>query len=175
MALLIHNSTMILWYDLVKSAEGECLITLNDELEMYLISLLIRYMDKPELAQQIFAKSFLSALLTKTVERRTRLQVVGDQCLLYAGLYPSHAEKRRVTVSYFVDLGRSAYASISDSSNDMYGTLATQFVTLMDILQAIKHAQEIPPMQAYEQWVELDSQRSYQMLINTTKGLPVKK
>lgn len=177
MTILINDSSLILWHDVIKSAENRCSISLNDDLEAYLISLLMRYSNKPEVAQQIFAKAYLEALQRQNKQRIEALQTVGDQCLLYAGLFPHHAEKRHVKISYFVDLGRAAYAAISKTANDFYWILALEFVALMDVLQSIRQSPELEllPLEAYEQWEMLGSQRALRVLQSYTRGLPVKK
>jgi len=175
MALLINVNPVTLWYDVIKDAEGQCAITLNEELEVYLISLLIRYTDKPEVAQQIFAKKFLEGFEQREKQRHFHLQNVGDQCLLYAGLFPRHAQKRHVKITYFVDLGRSAYANVSRVTNDLYSTLSFQFVVLMDVLQSIRQPPDLLPLEAYEQWNELRSKRALGILQSYTQAIPTQK
>lgn len=173
MTLLTSKTPVILWHEVIKNAEDRCSITLNEELEAYLISLLIRYTDKPEVAQQIFAKAFLSALQQGVKQRALSLQTVGDQCLLYAGLFPRHAEKRTVKITYFVDLGRAAYSNISNTTNDLYWSLALQFVVLTDVLQSIRQPSDLLPLEAYEQWSQLGSKRAFNILQTYTRGLPM--
>ena len=120
MHVLTNQSYQALWSEVVRSAEDRCSIALRDELETYLVSLLIRYTDKPEVAKQLFAASFLKAMQSSETEKFTSLQSVGDQCLLFAGLFPQAAEKRLVKISYFVDLGRSSYSCISQRTNDLF-------------------------------------------------------
>ncbi|VVC75854.1 hypothetical protein AQUSIP_11510 [Aquicella siphonis] len=175
MPLLTSETTLVLWHETIKNAEIRCSISLTQELETYLISLLIRYTDRPEVAQQIFAKTFLEAMQQRERQRNACLQNVGDQCLLYAGLFPRQAQKKHVKINYFVDLGRSAYATISNTANDIYWSLALQFVTLMDVLQSIRETPDLMPLEAYDQWNELGSQRALSCLLGYTRGVPVKK
>lgn len=172
MTLLIHRNPVVLWQGVVKHAEDRCSILLKEELETYLISLLIRYTNKPELAQQVLATTYLDALHHRVNERCVSLQHVGDQCLLFAGLFPHSAEKKHVKISYFVDLGRSAYAAISRQADDLHGSLALQFVPLMDVLQSIRPTSDLMPLEAYEQWEEVGSQRALQVLREYTGGIP---
>ncbi|HLB42139.1 MAG TPA: hypothetical protein VJN02_04685 [Gammaproteobacteria bacterium] len=175
MDLLISTTSLVLWQDVVKHAENRCSITLRHELETYLISLLIRYTNQPEATRQIAATAFLNALQLSECERQVSLQRVGDQCLLFTGLFPRIAEKRHVKINYFVDLGRSAYAAISHTGNDLYASLALQFVVLMDVLQSIRPHSDLLPLEAYEQWNELGSQRALKMLKEYTRATPIKK
>lgn len=160
------NSTgvIIMWRDAVKRAEDRCDVHLHEEIESYLVSLLIRFTNQPELASKVMAQEFLRAMQEKDLLRRTTLAEVGDQCLLFSGLFPGAAEKRLVTVGYFVDIGRSAYSTISNKASDLYGNLAVQFVTLMDVLQSLNERHVLLPFEAYSQWQELGSARSYHIL-----------
>lgn len=174
MALLINRNPVVLWHDALKLAEDRCSIALNEEVETYLISLLIRYTNKPEVAQQIFAKAYLEAMQLRENERQVSLQQVGDQCLLFAGFFPEAAHRKHVKIRYFVDLGRSAYSAISKSADDLHWLLALKFVSLMDVLQSIRPHSELLPLAAYEQWEELGSQRALQILKEYTGGIPIK-
>jgi hypothetical protein len=174
MTVLTSPTSVALWYDAIKYAEDRCSIALKEDLEAYLVSLLIRYTNKPEVAKQILATAFLEALQLRENERHATLQYVGDQCLLFAGLFPRVAEKRHVKISYFVGIGRSAYANVSKKTNDLFGSLAMQFVVLMDVLQSIRQHQELLPLEAYNQWDTVGSQRALRVLQGYTKGTPFK-
>jgi hypothetical protein len=67
---------------------------------------------------------------------------VGDQCLLYSGLFPEQAGHRQVNIGYFVDLGRTAYQELSllirHRSAEIFTQLAVDFVMLMDVLLAMR-------------------------------------
>lgn len=167
MNLLTNDNALILWQDTVKHAEEICAVSLQQELESYLVSLLVHYSRKPEVAKQVFAATFLEAM---HAHDNHSLQQMGDQCLLFAGLFPRAAEKKLVKISYFVDLGRSAYTSISTKTNDLFGSLAFQFVVLMDVLQSIRPQPNLLPLEAYEQWNEVGSQRALKILREYTKN-----
>lgn len=175
MTMLENPSSLVLWHDVIKNAEMRSSITLNEDLEAYLIALLIRYSNKPDIAQQVFASAFLEAMQLRERERSFSLQHVGDQCLLYAGLFPRAAEKKHVKINYFVDLGRAAYGAISKTANDLYWMLAIEFVMLMDVLQSIRPTHDLLPLEAYERWEELGSKRARLILQEYTRGLPLKR
>lgn len=174
MSVLANENIVTLWKEAIRSAEERCLISLEQRIETYLISLLNRYTNQPELVKQIFAITFLEGVKHQPQQRLTSLQVVGDQCLLFAGLFPQQANKRLVTIKYFVDLGRTSYATISAQTNDLFASLATQFVILMDVLQAINSQSTLLPLEAYEQWELVGSQRALKTLKSYTSGFPMK-
>jgi hypothetical protein len=153
-----------LWQETVKGAEDRCHVHLHAELEAYLVSLLIRFTNQPQLGEQAMAAEFLRALQERELIRRYSLAHVGDQCLLLSGLFPGMAEHRMVKISYFIDLGRSAYANISNTTHDLYADLASQFVVLMDVLQSLNARHVLLPLEAYDLWKESGSQHALAVL-----------
>lgn len=164
MTLLVNENAPLLWQETIKLAETRCSITLDQKLEAYLVSLLMRYTNDVLLAKRVLAINYLEAQQKQAHQREVSLQMVGDECLLYAGLFPQAANKKQVKISYFVELGRSSYISISHTSNDLFETLAFHFVILMDVLQSIGHSSLLMPIEAYDLWQEVGSQRAYNIL-----------
>jgi hypothetical protein len=167
------------WQALVAEAEVLAGVQLDEELESYLVFTLMRYLRRPEMAQRILALDFLEAFRHTHPQRSEALRDVGDQCLLYSGLFPRRAEKRRVRVSYYVRLGRSAYQNLADSLNktaDLFAHLAAEFVAAMDTLQAIRvlgqQTTGLLPAQAYELWQDTASRQAYAEVVRQT-GQPV--
>lgn len=174
MTLFTSPNNLVLWQDVVKHASNRCDVNLQQELEIYLSILLARYTNKPEVAKKILAQAFLEALQKRAQQREISMQDVGDQCLLFAGLFPRSAEKKHVKISYFVEMGRTAYLSISKVTNDLYDTLALHFVVLMDVLQSIGPTPLLLPLEAYDQWHEVGSQRALKILQEYTRQTPHK-
>ena len=115
-----------------------------------------------------------------TKPRLEALRDVGDKCLLYSGFFPQRAERRRVQVSYYVDLGRSAYEQLSDHMATglaaTYQLLATGFVAAMDVLQAMRTLNAYPlatdAFRAYELWQDTGSRYAYQQITTLTDACP---
>lgn len=124
----------------------------------------MRYTKEVDLAKRTLGLDYLEAQQCQAQERLVLLQMVGDECLLYAGLFPQAASNKQVKISYFVELGQSAYISISQTSQDLFNTLAIHFVLLMDVLQSIGERSLLLPLEAYELWQEVGSQRAYDIL-----------
>jgi hypothetical protein len=170
------------WQKLVKEAEEENHIQLDEELESYLVFLLMRYTEKPEMAGKVMALEYLRGMQVRGAQRQGQLRDVGDQCLLYCGLFPRLAERRRVRISYYVDLGRSAYHCVAGVSQkamaSMYAHLSERFVELMDTLQAMRTLQGngkeiLDPIRAFELFTECGSQRARHILATSTTATPV--
>jgi len=177
MTILTNTTSTALWYGIVHDAEESCSIVLKEDVESYLVFLLMRYTNQPELINQIIATEFLRGAGLNSQKRQVAMQSVGDKCLLFAGLYPNLAEKRLVRLSYFVNLGQTAYITISQKNNDLYGLLGRQFVSLMDVLQSIRHYStahpDLLPLQAYELWNDTGSQRALSVLKQFTQATPM--
>ncbi|MDR3491159.1 MAG: hypothetical protein P4M12_03830 [Gammaproteobacteria bacterium] len=176
MKLLLSATPVSLWQEVIHEAESTCHVALQEELEAYLVLLLVRYTTKPELAQNLMAPKFLQALECNRKERELALQDVGDNCLLLSGFFPGIAEKRLVKISYFTNIGRTAYATISHKSDDLFCALSDQFIAMMDVLQSVRmysdQHTDLLPLQAYELWNETGSQRALKALKQYTQATP---
>lgn len=176
MATLVLQPTVTAqWQALIKEAEAANHLALGDDLESYLVFLLMRFMEKPEIAKSVLAMDYLQALQS-IGKQIMRLQEVGDKCLLFAGLFPERAERKRVRISYFVELGQSAYSSIADLSKielaKFYQVLCKRFVGLMDILHTARDlaSQHLTPLQAMDLWQDLQSPHALRVLRRYTQG-----
>ena len=179
MKLLLPNpNIMALWRGIIHEAESICAISLKEELESYLVFLLTRFTNKPELVKQIMASEFLHSMSLGPHQRAFALQEIGDKCLIFSGLFPKIAEKRHVKIGYFVQMGSSAYSVISKTGNDVYDLLAHQFIPMMDVLQSIRcYSNEFPdlmPLEAYELWNQTGSHRALKILRTYTQATPVR-
>ncbi|MDQ8039176.1 MAG: hypothetical protein REH83_02090 [Rickettsiella sp.] len=181
-SLLLQSTTMAQWQALVKDAESTSHLTLNIELESYLVFLLNRFNQRPDIVNCVLATEFLTGLEKKPTEQRDCLREVGDKCLLFAGFFPEQAEKRRVKIKYFIELGRTAYVQVASLSKthsaSLYHSLSCGFISLMEILHAIRGLSdplnELMPLQAFELWVDAHSQHALTVLRRHTSALAIR-
>lgn len=141
-SLIIEPTEQSAWHRLITeaaSSSGQCL---NEASESYLVFLMMRYLEKPELVDTTLAISYFKAMEKQGKVRQMELQAVGDSCLLFAGLFPEQASKRLVTIDYFIKIGRSAYRFIADHASqgyaNLYYNLSEAFVSLTDVLHATR-------------------------------------
>ncbi len=168
----LQPSATALWHALVNDAESAANHHLDQEVESYLVFLLIRHSDRPEIAQQVLALDYLEAIHHGGKRREAALRQVADSSLLYAGLFPQQVQRKRVSADYFVNLGRSAYLQLSEitlqSIASLYNKLADTFVQLMDILSAIRgftqHPQHRELLRLHELWQKTGSAYSLQQI-----------
>ena len=179
--IIVHPTPLAEWHALVNEAKKAASITLPEEIESYLVFLLMRFANSPEIVHSLLATDFLQSLGAIRRERLERLREVGDKCLLFAGLFPGRARRRRVRISYFVKLGQTAYSSLSEKRDlqiaDLYANLCEQFVLLMDTLQTMRELKDqstaLDLLQAEELWADTRSQHALRTLRKTTQGFPV--
>ena len=135
--IVVHPTSTAQWHALIAEAEATCSQFLTETTESYLVFLLMRYVNNPEIVHSLVGIDFLETFHETGIVRQNSLRDVGDKCLLLAGLFPECAEKRQVQISYFVDLGRGAYQSLSLAEAheaSLYTNLANEFIPMMDIL-----------------------------------------
>jgi len=179
-SLILEPTAKAVWHRLVKEAEQRSHCQLDEHKESYLVFLLMRYLQRPDLVRTVLALSFLKALRSAGRQRQERLQDVGDQCLIFAGLFPEQADRRRVSISYFIDLGRTSYLGLAESgpreSTSLFTGLAEAFVHLMDVLRATRASQQqalFTALQAAELWAETGSRLALRELKAYTDAAPM--
>jgi hypothetical protein len=140
--LLTGNSATELWHALVRQGEERAHRHLDENTEAYLVFTLMRHYRDVPLAHRTMALEWLAALDQAGRDRQDGLRDVGDRCLLLAGLYPQLAERRRVSLGYFVELGRGAYDQLAGELRDalaaLYRELANCFDDLVRVLLALR-------------------------------------
>lgn len=176
--LLLEPTSTAQWHRLVCEAEQSVNINLEEDLESYLVFLLMRFAQKPDIGSYVVALEFLKTAQTTGRISAEKLQKIGDICLLLSGLFPLRALKRCVRVSYFVNIGKTAYDLHSQHSKDLeplFQNLASKFVALMDVLQATRNLDKpelvlFSPLQAYELWEDLGSLNAKKTLEKAATG-----
>lgn len=169
--ILTAPTEMAQWHELVQEAAQACSTRLDEEMEAYLVWMLMRFARQPQMASRVLALEYLHGLLAAGSRRSHQLRDVGDQCLLYSGMFPRRAQRKLVSIRYFVDLGRSSYHQVAEDlhkgSSQLFARLAQYFVPLMDVLHAMRtiDSQYQPePLLLHELWQECGSRHARQTL-----------
>jgi len=170
--LILHPTPAAQWHALVQEAKVEADIPLSEDLESYLVFLLMRFIDHSELAHSPLALDFLKSLEQLGRSREALLREVGDNCLLVAGFFPGRARRRRLRISYYVKLGQSAYGTLSYTHHEelakLFSKLCAHFVGMMDVLNTIRTLKEnvelIDLIEAEELWNDTHSAYAFKLL-----------
>jgi hypothetical protein len=140
--LILHPTDISQWHALVNEAQATTQLILNENTESYLVFLLMRFTQGPQLLESIVALDFLESCHRPRPLQLQLMRDVGDKSLLFCGLFPGIAKKRHVSLNYFFKLGQSAYLTVSEMeekpSADLYFQLSEQFASLQHILQAMR-------------------------------------
>jgi hypothetical protein len=173
-SLALHTRDTAHWRALVTAAEASVQSCLDDDLEGYLVMLLLRFATRGQKTGDHPALSSAGASEALSTEG---LIDVGDRCLVIAGLMPDQAIAQGLPVRHFVDTGRYAYEEAARrTANPLFRRLADQFVVLMDVLQVMRTLDEdeimVDLIRVYDQWQDTGSRYAYRLLLAATDALP---
>ena len=134
-----------LWQALVHEAGQRLHAPLDESRESYLVFVLLRYQRDDSLLARTLALEWFAAQANVGSARADALRDVGDRCLLIAGLYPGLAERRRVGIDYFIDLGRGAYFEVAQASRNAYAGLFEQLArSYRELVRTLRALRTIP-------------------------------
>lgn len=140
--LILHPTDTSQWHALVNEAQAATRLVLNEDTESYLVFLLIRFSQTTQLLESVIALDFLKSMQAVGRRQIDLLQEVGDKSLLFCGLFPGLAKRRRVNLRYFSDIGQAAYLTISElqlqETAQLYLQLSEQFSVMQQVLQAMR-------------------------------------
>lgn len=178
--LILEPTAAAQWQRLIRDSAQETGHLLDAELESYLLMLLQRFTHRTDLVHAIMGRNYLMAQTLTGGLRMEQLRDVGDQCLLFAGLFPGIARRRRVSVDYFVDIGRAAYLDLAHALNQgtgqLFHAIATAFVALMDTLNSIRMRPAFEDLSMLDQadlWYSCGSRAALRVLTQRTGALPM--
>ena len=136
-----------LWQALVREAAQRTGYLLDEYRESYLVFVLLQRQRDAYFLCHTQALSWFHAHQNSGSLRLQALRDIGDECLLISGLFPGLAQKRRVAVDYYVELGQSAYSAVAQlraSDSELFCMLAASYVELVRTLRALRpHASDI--------------------------------
>lgn len=136
------------WQSLIQDAYERTGKQLDESSESYLVFVLLRYQADTSLLTRTQGMDWLESLALVGSARTDALRDVGDRCLLVAGLFPAHAERRHVGTDYFITIGQSAYQSVADLTRQayaaLYAQLARHYGELVNTLNAVRTLSNTP-------------------------------
>lgn len=140
--LILHPTDTSQWHALVYEAQVSSQLILAENTESYLVFLLMRFTLTTQLVESVISMDFLESLNATGRSRVEKLQEVGDKSLLLCGLFPDIAIRRHVGLNYFSEMGQAAYLTASELQahhlSPLYVQLSEQFITLRQVLQAMR-------------------------------------
>ncbi|MGQ0656953.1 MAG: hypothetical protein ACT4NU_02485 [Chromatiales bacterium] len=171
---MLHTRDTAHWRALVTAAAASVECCLDEDLESYLVMVLLRY------ARTACPFEFRSqvelAQSADPADAEVPLEVA-DRCLVIAGLLADEAAVLGMPVRHFVETGRRAYQEVARRTrNPLFQRLSDHFVAIMDVLQVMRTLDEqevaVDLISAYDQWQDTGSQYAFRLLRAATGALP---
>jgi len=108
-------------------------------------------------------------------ERDIALQRLGDISLFISGLFSESLNNKAVDIDYYVAMGGTAYAHLSESSasyrssvthRKIFWELSSKFIDFVDVLSDLNQKQSSKNLlQTYEIWLRTQSKKAKKILI----------
>ena len=87
---------------------------------------------------ETLAESLVEALRCDGAERLARLRALGDRALFQAGFFGESLQRRVVGVSYYSEIGQTAYHRVSvGTGSEVFRELATGFPEFVELLAEV--------------------------------------
>jgi hypothetical protein len=172
--------------DSIQSALSNQRVEAGEETVFYVVNLLAYYIHSENLFSQTsegvelkpLALIYADAVEAKSLEdRHSALKRLGDVALLISGLFSSSLQRKVVDVDYYIAMGGSAYAHLSDISRGtprgrafcaIFGELSHKFTTFVDVLAEVGEQSRLGShsdiMRLYEIWLRTGSRRAAERL-----------
>ncbi len=173
----IHLAEMAGWRALLSKAQFVAKLELHTMLEEYLVRMLYRTTRDPMPVSYDEPSDYIRAVVGRPIKDPEDLRVVGDRCLMFAGLFSEHAIGKDVSIAYFVKIGQAAYQEFGQYAGDpVFWMLSEFFVDVMDVLQTLREVEHdnscIDPLNAYQLWHDTGSAHAWTTLQRITSALP---
>jgi hypothetical protein len=123
-------------YSLIKEAEQALSITLEHNVEAYLVHLFAHFMDKPNINTEPVCIKLMASANLPIAQRKVLLKDVGDECLLINAM--EWNKRRWPSNSYYAEMGQMAYMNRAFAVRpveDIYDDLSMEFTTVTQVLR----------------------------------------
>ncbi len=140
-----NSKNLAAWQTLVDEAANRAGYHCNEVIESYLVLTLDHFTTDKHLSSAVVAIDFLLGLNSLGRESGLKMRRVGDECLLLAGLFPERAERKHVSLEYFIKMGQAAYSILTNAhfqwvyDPKLFSQLSEEFPNLILVLQSMRN------------------------------------
>jgi hypothetical protein len=168
--------------DQVTSAAATMKLRLDAEEEYYLVSLLTDFVSSPAQPENSEDSHpfdtplalMLQKAMESTPDRRFRIfKKMGDTSLYVSGFFQDYFNRKMFSISYYMDMGKTAYSSAAGLMSDQFGDshfgelysgLAKKFDQFVELLATISDSSEsgssaVNILELYDRWNQTGSHR----------------
>ena len=171
--IIINNQTYI-WKKIIKKAEQTCGLTIEEDVAIFLVNLLMRFIDISNDTKQSFTKTaYLCQNGHRSFFSDHDIASAADGCLFYLGLFPNRLAKFDMSPEHVITSGKLLYQQINHhpfyTEKDISGAfIAEHYNQMIDILLTIRddiwHNDPIPEAFMYQLWQATGSKYAYHYL-----------
>lgn len=161
-------------------------LSTSPHVETYLVKILNFYLDARNLHDdtysdeqgsknpKTYAEMFLHALNCDDFRKIELLRKIGDRTLYISGIFGDSLQRKIVDVDYYVNIGGSAYAALSQTTKNgelvnVYSTISQNFVDFVDVFTYVSHNSFIKSDQSvlrlYDRYMKTGSDLAREKLI----------
>jgi len=165
--------------DLIGEAQVKSGISLKEEMEFYLVTLLTDFIYKSHDTSTPLALLLKESMESDPEKRMRILKLLGDQSLYFAGFFQDSFNRKAIDIDYFIRMGAGAYASLAEihenrqsSTTDLPGLYHNLSLSFSDAVEIIAHVSEKSMGQSttnllaiYERWSKSPSSRLLKKLM----------
>ncbi len=176
-----HLAEVAGWRALLTEAQHVARRYLPPLVDDYVIRLLYRAVGQPNRQVGEDARAVLERMAREDALHQIDFGTIGDQSLIFGGLFPEQAIAKGIPLAYFIQAGSNAYREYASLANDparraLYSALADHFVASIDALHTLRDLQQNSPcidaLNAYQLWTETGSTYAWHVLRQVTSALP---
>jgi hypothetical protein len=123
-------------YQLIKEAEQSLTVTLEHNVEAYVVHLFAHFLDKPTINTEPLGIKLMASSQLPVTQRKHVLKAVGDECLLINAM--EWNRRRWPSDNYYAEIGCTAYmtrAYAQKPVEDVFDSLAVEFATATKVLR----------------------------------------
>ena len=150
-------------------------LTLDNEVEFYLVTLLCNFikpqetldLQKLDTPLALFLKEALES--SDSYEQQERFKVLGDLSLYVSGYFQESFNRKTIDIDYYIAIGSSAYQKVAIlSAQGLYRKLATNFPQLIEVVSEVTmipgQDKPIDILATYDRWTRSNSKRLLKVL-----------
>ena len=149
MATTIILDSNEFFFEMVDEAFQERNLDTYPHVKTYVVDVLKHYLVTENLydeedssgkkTRKTLAELLLTAANSHSRQKIEQLKKLGDSSLYISGFFPDSFQRKIIDVDYYVDMGRMAYGSLSQSVNEdtfskLYKEISVKFLDLVDAL-----------------------------------------
>ena len=165
-SLAVDESLASYFFDQFERAQQRDSDALDDEIEAYVIHLLVDHLRRPNVAGRT-SPALATQYLAARERGATALREVGDRALYIAGVVPRSLDRSPVDVRYVAGIGEAAYRGVHarQSRLELFERLADGFGSIIALLARVLEGEGGDLLAVYERWRRHDDPRDEARLV----------